>query len=242
MNRNVIIILILMLLSFSVTGELFRIYVDREFGFWAVRSDNISHILNFTDKTLNIRTGDTVIWENGDGEGDRVTVISNNRLWNDTGVILGRVNDQYRFTFNSSGTFRFYVKESSRTSFNISNQTNTLTKFYDEDTERWYYQKAKGKVIDIDRYPYQSMTLKVTGDTIGLGTHPIGYYQQKNVINISNYSNVVPTQTPFKINMKERGTMVSPTLNMTENFMPLESYQEFTLYEVLKRWYLILVG
>lgn len=243
MNRNLLILFII-IISFSFTGEIFRVYADREFGFWAVRADNLSHTLNWTNKTLYIQTGDAVVWENGDGNGDRVTIISDNKLWNDTDAILGRINDQYNLTFNSSGTFTFHIKESSRTTFNISNQTQNQTRYYDNETDRWYYQKAKGKVIDTDRYPYQRMYLKVRGNIIGLGTYPVGYYQQKTVINISNRSQeVVPAPAPFKVKMKERQTSVpTPTPAQTVTVMPMESYQEFTIYEILKRWMKIIGG
>lgn len=244
--RQTCMILFLLLLAFSSTGDVYRVFVDREFGFWAVRTDNASHPINWTNKTLYVQTGDTVIWENGDGYGDRVTIISQNRLWNDTDAILGRINDRYGMTFNSSGTYTFYVKESSRVSFNISNQTANTTRYYDNETERWYYRKATGEVVHTDRFQFQRMYLKVTGNTIGLGTHPVGYYQQKTVINVSNMSQQpVPTPTPFKVRMKERERPVlnqTPTPTPTVTVMPLESYQEFTLFEVIKRWYLILTG
>jgi hypothetical protein len=99
-------------------------------------------------------------------------------------------------------------------------------------------------VIETDRYPYQRMTLKISGNIIGLGTYPIGYYQQKTVINISNRSQTAsPTPTPFKVKMKEKQPptpVKTPTVTVT--VMPLESYQEFTLFEVFKRWYLILTS
>jgi hypothetical protein len=139
MNPKIFIALLLLLISFANTGDLYRVYVDREFGFWAVRTDNTSHTLNWTNKTLYIQTGDKVIWENGDGNGDRVTVVSDNKLWNDSDAILGRINDQFNMTFNSSGTYTFHVKESSRTELNLSNQTNR-SRQYNSTTRRWYYE------------------------------------------------------------------------------------------------------
>jgi len=212
------VVMLMLLLSFSVTGDIYRVYVDREFGFWAVRTDNLSHALNWTNKILDIRTGDRVVWENGDSNGDRVTIISDNRLWNDTDAILG-IDDLFGLTFNSSGTFTFHIKEINRTTFNTSNQTR--------------------KIKEIERFPYQRMYLKVKGNKVGVGTTPVA--QQKAVIERSNRSpDAVPTPAPFKIKMKEKQAPVQ-TATPTATVMPLESYQEFTLFEVFKRWYNILL-
>jgi len=82
MSRTIIflVLVLLMFSSFPAAGEVYVVFTDREFGFWAVRSYNINHSLNYTSRTLNINTGDSIEWMNMDSEGDRITIVSDNIL------------------------------------------------------------------------------------------------------------------------------------------------------------------
>ena len=246
MNRNHLI-LVLVLLSFLFTGEIYHVYADREFGFWGVRSENLSQDLNWTTRTLNIRTGDSVEWVNMDEEDDMVTVVSDNLLW-ENGTSLYGTGSKFRFTFNSSGIYSFHIEENTRTFLNASNnaKNNSVTTYTyaDEDGEThtitingdYNSPRDLNKAVDTERYPYQRMILRVSGLTIGNGTHPV-----KVVTDAS--SNYTYTATRKTISVDARTTpKASVTPTQTEVIKPMESYQEFTLFEVIKRWYHILKG
>jgi hypothetical protein len=249
MKRN-LLILFLLILSFSFTGEIYRVYVDREFGFSGVRSDDIKHTLVYMNKTLNIKTGDSVEWVNMDRENDKITIISDNLLW-ENGTVLSGPGSKFISTFNSSGIYRFHTLENTRTLLNASNYTDNnsaaTTQTYEDENGEIYtitsqrddnirdYLKA---VVDTEVYPYQQMTVVVSGPTIGNGTHPVrvGTGASPSNTYTANIKTIsVNARTTPKVS-------VTSTPTQTEVIKPLESYQEFTLFEVLKRWYQILRG
>lgn len=261
---KVMIVLVLIILSFSFTGELYRVYADREFGFWAIRSNDTSHRLNYTDRTLNINTGDTVGWVNEDTNGDRITLLSEDVLW-EGGKSLGYEGNFFDFTFNSSGKYRFSMSESRRF---IANNTEQNTSVYDEDTDTWI-NTTTTTPYTITNFPPRYQTIVVTGPTIGNGTYPI---TKKTTISISTNNGVpngtkennvtslqqngvktieavmvikpatAPTVTSKAIVVPSSGVIGTsgPALSITSK--PIESYQEFTLYEIIKRWYTIIEG
>ncbi len=248
MSKMIIFLVLALLIfsSFPAAGEVYVVFTDREFGFWAVRSYNINHTINYTSRTLNINTGDSIEWMNMDNEGDRITIVSDNVLW-EGGKTLGFIGSKFRFTFNSSGTYRFHTVENTRVRLNASNYsenvtTTTLT-YEDDDGELHTITVSRGdrdKVKDVastERYIYQQQTIRVTGPTIGNGTHPIKTAQQTPspftaYIRPAIQVNARPSPTPS-------GSLTQVVAAAPK---PLESYQEFTIYAVLKRWMDIIIS
>ena len=237
------------------TGDTYTVYLDREFGFWAVRSDNAT-TMDYTNKTLNIKTGDSVRWMNMDGEDDRLTIISDNTLW-EGGQLLSGTGKWFKFTFNRSGYYRFHILENTRVNLNASNYTENQSKYAiityeDEDGEihtitlnrntnnKREYLKA---VTESERYVYQRMTVKVSGLTVGNGTFPIRNATKSDAYQYAsgyNYS----ARTGISVNARPISTVRStgtPDITVTAP-KPLESYHEFTIFEVFKRWYVIIKG
>lgn len=260
MSGKIIFLVLIMLIfsSFPASGEVYVVFTDREFGFWGVRSDNINHTINYTNRTLNINTGDSIEWMNMDNEGDRITIISDNVLW-EGGKTLNSMGSKFRFTFNSSGTYRFHIVEKTRVKLNASNYseneiTSTTITYEDEDGELHTITVSRGNdtkgakdsltdVVSTERYNYQQQIIKVTGPTIGNGTLPIKTIQKISPQKPS------PTTTPFQPRIQ---IYTRPEVTQSESVTqevaasavpkPMESYQEFTIYAVLKRWKDIIIG
>ena len=235
-----LVFVLLIFSSFPAAGEVYVVFTDREFGFWAVRSDNINHTINYTSRTLNINTGDSVEWMNMDNEGERITIVSDNMLW-EGGKVLGSIGSKFRFTFNSSGTYRFHTVENTRVRLNASNLSETGTRtttitYEDDDGELHTITVSRGDhnalndIVSTDRYIYQQQTIRVTGSTIGNGTHPVKQTSSsfRASIRPSIQVNARPTPVQSESLTREAAPAAVPK--------PLESYQEFTLYAVLKRW------
>lgn len=241
MNK-VSFMILLFVLSFSFTGEIYRVYVDREFGFWAVRSHDINQTVEYKGRTLNIQTGDTVEWENNDYSGNRITIISDNLLW-EGGKSLGGSGSIFRFTFNSSNAYRFHIAERSRFVANITEE-NVST--YDEDEDIWTNTTVI-KPYEITYFNPQYQTIVVTGQQVGNGTSPI-----KRSIPISTDTTPVPISEGIDETILSYSEIViksatpipttKPTVTITPipTPAPMESYQEFTLYEIMKKWYTII--
>lgn len=244
--KTVSFVILLFVLSFSFTGEIYRIYVDREFGFWAVRSHGINQTVNYNGRTLYIETGDTIEWENNDYTGNRITIISDNLLW-EGGKSLGGSGSIFGFTFNSSNTYRFHIAEQSRF---IANITEENVSTYDEDEDIWTNTTVI-KPYEITYFKPQYQTIVVTGQQVGNGTSPI----KRSIpiptdttpvpINegieetILSYSEIViKSATP--IPTTKPTTTITPIPTPVPTPTPMESYQEFTLYEIMIKWYTII--
>jgi len=269
MAKTNFILILIILLSFSTTGELYRVFADREFGFWAVRAENVSNNTHFVNKTLSISTGDVVDFVNMDSNDDRITIISENNLW-EGGKILSGTGKKLNFTFNSSGNFRFRIAENTHVSLNASNFTSEnrtdLTRTYTvcggeryDDEEEYdvndtschtltvrLNDKASQveymkSVTDTDQFIRQSLLVKVSGKQVGNGTFPI-----INITKIPISSGYVATQSRTKIPVNaspKQKTGVEQLMNLTPPTPKvLESYHEFTLFETFKRWFMILKG
>ncbi len=271
--RTINIFILLLLLSFSVTGEIYRVYTDREFGFWAVRAENTSNNSHFVNKTLSINTGDTIQFVNMDGNDDRINIISDNRLW-EGGATLSGTGKKFDFTFNSSGYFRFHIIERTHTELNASNFTDnrtdsTLTSrtcetdedgniVYDDSgnekcttritayNTRQYEVEYLKRVTDISSFQYQALLVKVSGKQVGNGTFPVPSNVTKTVTQSgynSGYTGTSGRQT-ISVNASPKPKATPATMiDKIQSAPPiLESYQEFTLYETFKRWFMILKG
>lgn len=257
MSMKIIFLALILLIfsSFPAAGEVYVVLTDREFGFYAVRSYDINHTLNYTDRTLDINTGDSIEWVNMDAEGARITIISDNTLW-EGGKALGSTGVKFRFTFNSSGNYRFHIDENTRVTLNTLNSLNasnysnneTTTVTYEDDDGELHtitINKNGEQITDVnsnpistEQYNYQRQIIRVTGPTIGNGTYPIRIArltQSPTQITASTRPAVQvtasPTSTPSKLS--ETITQVVAAAVAPE---PIESYQEFTIYAILKRW------
>ncbi len=243
-----LVLVMLMFYSFPAAGEVYVVFTDREFGFWAVRSYNINHTINYTSRTLSINTGDSIEWMNMDNEGDRITIVSDNLLW-EGGKTLGDIGSKFGFTFNTSGTYRFHIAENTRVRLNASNYSENVTAttitYEDDDGKLHTITVKRGDrdklkdVMSTQRYNYQQQTIRVTGPTIGNRTYPVKTTWQTPspftaVIRPAVQVNARPTPTPSESLTQTVAAAAAPK--------PLESYQEFTIYAVLKRWMNIIIN
>lgn len=263
MNSNIvrvlIVLTILLISSLPASCEVYTVYTDREFGFWGVRATNVSNQSNFVNKTLTISTGDTVDWINMDSNDDRITLISNNNLWENDSVLSG-VGKRFDFTFNSSGSFAFSIKENTRITLNSSNYTENESKastftYVDEDGMEHTYTLKRNtasikadylkQVTDIERFYSKQMTVRVYGLTIGNGTSPIQKKTSLSQISPSSGYSYSAVDNRIQIDARPKPTSKKAPNEISikaEEPKPLESYHEFTLYEIVKRWYLIILG
>lgn len=88
----------------------YRSLIDGYHGFSKVVIAEIGDIPSYENYTLNISTGDKIIWINDDPT-DILTIISEQKLWKDGEVVLGHEGSQFNYIFNSSGAFTFYIKQ-----------------------------------------------------------------------------------------------------------------------------------
>lgn len=119
MNKNIIVLLILAI-SFSSSGELYKVFVDKEFGFFAVRS-NESYNISYDNRTLYINKGDIVEWENSVFTDERLWIISDNRLWNRSDGLISSNFKVFRYTFDKVGTYKVHIDGS--TVYNFPNNS-----------------------------------------------------------------------------------------------------------------------
>ena len=88
----------------------YKSFVDQDYGFKRVVEINYQPFV-YQNLTLNIRTGDTVIWVNDATPDEKLTIVSEQGLWDNTSAIL-RWNYQYiNYTFIQPGTYGVYIKE-----------------------------------------------------------------------------------------------------------------------------------
>ncbi len=111
MKKFIIFLIIFFTFISPAAANTYQIFVDKEFGFFGVRSNNYTELISYDNKTFYIDIGDTVGWENYVASDERVTVISDNKLWKDDSVILGWNYKVFKYTFNKSGTYKFHLKE-----------------------------------------------------------------------------------------------------------------------------------
>lgn len=89
---------------------LYKAYVDQDYGFKRVIEANYTPFV-YDNLTLNIRTGDTVMWINDASPDERLTVMSEQNLWNVSSGLLRWNYQHFNYTFTQPGTYGFYVKE-----------------------------------------------------------------------------------------------------------------------------------
>lgn len=206
---KILIFLILLILIQPVSAETYRVFVDKEFGFFGVRSNNSTEIINYSDKTLYIDIGDKVEWQNFVASDERVTIISDNKLWNET--ILGWNYKTYNYTFNKSGTYKFHIKENKI--FQLpENFTDPI------NTSIWFNNQV--------RIPIRIQTI-----VVGTGI-------SSNIIPKNNKiiaKNKVKTSTNTEVNDEEEYYHIpETTINIESKVSP---YEKYTILEILKQMF-----
>ncbi len=92
---------------------LYKSFVDQDYGFKRVIEANYTPFV-YDNLTLNIHTGDTIMWINDADPDERLTIMSEQNLWNGSSGLL-RWNYQYfNYTFTQPGTYGIYIKEEPR--------------------------------------------------------------------------------------------------------------------------------
>lgn len=100
--------------SSNVTNIAYQVDVDNDYGFYRVIDRTTRKPINYTNKTLNISIGDTVIWMNDATPDDALTIISEQGLWENRSAYLRWNYQKFSYVFNESGTYTFYVREYKR--------------------------------------------------------------------------------------------------------------------------------
>jgi len=106
-------------------ADTYRVFVDKEFGFFGVRSNNTTELVSYSNRILYVDIGDKVVWDNYVITNERISIISDNKLWSDTAAVLGWNTKIFSYTFNKTGTYKFHVKENT-----IFNPDLNMTDFY----------------------------------------------------------------------------------------------------------------
>ena len=212
-----LIFILLILVIFSSTGDIYRVYVDREFGFFGVR-ENSTNFTNYENHTLFVNKGDRIEWQNFVTTDERVTLISENKLWNESGAVLGWNYKVFGYTFNKSGTYKVYIKENqifrlpedfNRTSDNETKDNNTLPDWFRFQT---YVPIRSMKIVVGTNFSNNTIETQKKNKIIALTT----VKSQNNIIDDEPYSNEIVPQVTAKIEQK-----VSP-------------YRKYTILEFLK--------
>ena len=92
---------------------IYKSFVDQDYGFLRVVETNYRPFV-YKNVTLNIFTGDTVIWVNDANPDEKLTIISEQGLWDNTSAILRWNYQSFNYTFTQPGTYGVYIKEYSR--------------------------------------------------------------------------------------------------------------------------------
>lgn len=123
MRKIYIIVLIMFILISPVTGEdnqsvnnntTYRVLVDQHHGFYRVYqvyNATSSNTIYYENGTLNISRGDTIIWINDAVPDARLTIVSEEKLWDWHDGTLKWSYKQFAYTFNKSGIYDVYIKE-----------------------------------------------------------------------------------------------------------------------------------
>ncbi len=100
--------------SSNVTNITYQVDVDNDYGFYRVIDRTTRKPINYTNKTLNIHVGDTIIWVNDATPDDALTIINEQGLWDNRSAYLRWNYQKFSYTFNKSGVYTFSVKEYKR--------------------------------------------------------------------------------------------------------------------------------
>ena len=91
----------------------FKSYVDGYYGFRKMVKINPEErpVYDYKNRTLTIYAGDTVIWVNDADPEEKLTIVSEEGLWDNTSAILRWSPKQFSYTFTDQGVYGVYIKE-----------------------------------------------------------------------------------------------------------------------------------
>jgi len=89
---------------------IYKTFVDQDYGFKRVIEINYRPFV-YQNLTLNVSAGDTMIWVNEANPDEKLTIVSEQGLWNYTSAILMQNYKQFNYTFTQPGTYGVYIKE-----------------------------------------------------------------------------------------------------------------------------------
>lgn len=123
-------IAILICLMFYIDGAsaatTYKSYVDYDYGFYKVIGTDEKPAtdkeparvnfttVNYTNKTLTINAGDTVVWINYDPKDWPITIVSEQGLWKHDEAYLKYSYRKFNHTFTEPGTYNVYIKENDK--------------------------------------------------------------------------------------------------------------------------------
>jgi plastocyanin len=88
----------------------YKVDVDDILGFYRVRLITSTTPPIYNNYTLNINTGDKVIWIS-ESEDYTITIVSEQGLWDNTSAKLRWNYQQFNYTFEQPGTYGVYLME-----------------------------------------------------------------------------------------------------------------------------------
>lgn len=113
MRLKLLMLLTIIFLSIGDIGTnnsaTYRALIDGYHGFYKVVIAGGGSVL-YENNTFNINVGDNIIWINDDPS-DAITVINDQRLWENDTATLKYYGRQFNYTFNKSGIYTFYIKQ-----------------------------------------------------------------------------------------------------------------------------------
>lgn len=84
-------------------------YVNPDLGFYKVTDITTHNPAQYVSRTLTIKQGDTVEWENDADNQSTMTVVSDQKLFPDASLVA--IGDNFSYTFNQAEVYTFYLKE-----------------------------------------------------------------------------------------------------------------------------------
>lgn len=177
----------------------YRVFIDQHYGFYRIYYANVSGkaVQVPYNGTLNIHKGDTVTWIN-DAEDAAFTIISEQELWKDYDAYLKWAYKQFSHTFNKSGTFTMYIRQSPKFRQKIIVGSRLDSKSNSNNISDSEYLNSE----------YNSTTNSTTNDTTNDTTN--GTTITANKTDVSNTSinstelNLISSPGPNSTNEKEK--------------------------------------
>lgn len=125
MKKLIVAILFLGLVLYICTASAihpkttYRSYVDQDYGFYKVSILDLNRSLSYQnisyeDKTIIINMGDTIEWINYATPDWPITIISQQKLWEDRDAYLRWNYQKFNYMFNDPGIYTVSIKECRR--------------------------------------------------------------------------------------------------------------------------------
>ncbi len=196
MRIKLFIIILMTTLSIGDIAEhnttTYRALVDGYYGFIKVINSTTGETVD-QNHTVNITIGDKIVWINED-QTDKITIISEQGLWENNTAILPHTDSQFNYTFNDSGIY----------SFNMG---------YED------YPKliviVSGISADNHSQNIANISLPTANKTDNIGTNATG--NKSNTENTTNTTENTTNTTENMTNTTENMTNTTETTNITEN-------------------------